>query len=104
MEEKFMRLEALLTEEGKMEEIISGTAEEILSKLAGYGIEMTVEELNAAKDGFNEEMKASEELTADDLDAVAGGCKTCSDHGYATGKKVANFLRKVKNFVCFWQW
>lgn len=104
MEEKYLRLESLLKEDGKVEEIFCGTAEEILSKLAGYGIELTLEELNAVKSGFNEEMSASDELSEDTLDDVAGGCQDCSAHGYDTGKRVAKFLRKVKNFVCFWNW
>lgn len=104
MEEKFARVEALLMEPGKVEEIICGTAEEILAKFAGYGIDLTMEELNALKDGFNEEMGASDELSAELLDNVAGGCADCSAHGRETGKNVAKWLRKIKNFICFWQW
>ena len=104
MEEKFLRLETLLKEDGKVEEIFCGTAEAILEKLAGYGIDLTMEELNAVKDGFNEEMAASDELSEDVLNEVAGGCQDCSAHGRETGKKVAKFLRKVKNFICFWRW
>ena len=104
MEEKFARLESLLKEDGKIEEIFNGTAVEILDKLASYGVELTLEELNAVKDGFNAEMAASDELNEDALDDVAGGCQDCSAHGRETGKKIAKFLRKLKNFVCFWEW
>lgn len=104
MEEKFLRLEALLKEDGKIEEIFCGTAEEILSKLANYGIELTMEELNAVKLGFNEEMSSTNELSEESLDNVAGGCQDCSAHGRETGKKVAQWLRKIKNFICFWNW
>ena len=65
---------------------------------------MTLEELNAVKDGFNEEMASSEELSEDTLDNVAGGCRDCSEHGRETGKKIAKWMRKIKNFICFWQW
>lgn len=104
MEEKFLRLENLLKEDGKIEEIFCGTADDILAKLAQYGIELTLEELNAVKDGFNAEMGATDELSADALDDVAGGCSDCSAHGRETGKKVAKWMRKIKNFICFWQW
>lgn len=99
-----MRLEALLKEDGMIEKIFSGTAEEILEKLAGHGIELSIDELNDLKEGFNEEMRSSDELTEDSLENVAGGCQDCSAHGRETGRKVAKWLRKVKNFLCFWDW
>ena len=104
MEPKYLKLVELLKEDGKIEEIFCGTAEDILNKLANYGIELTMDEPNAVKDGFNEEMAASEELTEEALDDVAGGCQDCSAHGRETGKTIAKWLRKIKNFICFWNW
>jgi hypothetical protein len=108
MEEKFLKLEQIMQEDGKIEEIFSGSKEEILNKLAGYDIVLTVEELDDLKKGFNEVMSASaddmDELSDELLDDVAGGCKACSNHGYSTGVKVAKTIRKIKNFVCFWDW
>lgn len=104
MEEKFQKLEALLKENGKIDEIFCGTAEEILKKLEAYGIVLSMEELNDLKEGFNAEMRASDELTEESLDDVAGGCDTCKSDGYAQGVKIAKTLRKIKNFLCFWDW
>ncbi len=104
MEEKFLKLEQLLEDVDKIEEIFCGTAEEILEKLAAHGVELTMDELNDIKDGFNDEMKASDELTEVSLDDVAGGCRDCSSHGYGFGQKIGKFLKKVKNVVSFWNW
>ncbi len=104
MDEKFVKLEQLLEDPSKIEEIFCGTAEEILEKLAGYGIELSMDELNDIKEGYNAEVKESNELKEESLDDVAGGCRDCSKHGYGVGQKIAKFLRKVKNVVAFWDW
>lgn len=104
MNEKFERLEALLKEDGKIQEIFCGNAEEILNKLDAYGISLSLEELNDIKDGFNDAMGQSEELSEELLDNVAGGCKDCSSAGYDLGREIGKWMRKIKNFFCFWDW
>ena len=93
MNEKMMKLEELVKDEAKVAEIFKGTTDEILTKLAANGIELTEEEFNAIRDG----MKAnnSEILSEEDLDAVAGGCGGCYDFFHKIGKAVDKALRRI---------
>lgn len=94
MNEKIMKLEELVKDETKIAEIFSGTQEEILSKLAVNGIELTQEEFEAIRDGMNEDSNKTE-LGEADLDTVSGGCDGCYNFFHKIGRAIDKVLQRI---------
>ena len=89
MEERFIKLQELLSNEETARSLLPLSAEEATNVLASeYGIDFTVEELNDIMLGIRDSIKEREngELSADDLDQVAGGGKGSSAYNF--GKSV----------------
>ena len=96
MEERFVKLDALLENEAKASEVFSGTKEEAREKLAAMGIEFTDEEFNEFLEGVKLTLSSGAELNEDDLEQVAGGCSACKSHGQRVGKKVGKIPNIAK--------
>lgn len=91
MEERFVKLQELLTNEEVAKKLLPLSAEEASSVLASeYGINFTVEELTDIMLGIRDSINEGEngELSADDLDQVAGGGKGSSAYNF--GKSVGS--------------
>ena len=94
MNEKIIKLEELVKDEAKVAEIFAGTQEEIMNKLAANGIELTVEEFEAIRDGMNAD-DSKEVLDETDLDAVAGGCDGCYNFFHKVGRAIDKALKRI---------
>ena len=98
MEERFVKLNALLEDETKASEVFNGTKGEAREKLAAIGIEFSEEEFNEFLEGVKLTLNKDTELNEDDLEQVAGGCSTCRDFGHSVGKTVGRILNVAKWF------
>ncbi len=96
MEERFVKLDALLEDEVKASEVFSGSKEEARAKLAAMGIEFTDEEFTDFLEGVKLTLNKGGELNEDDLEQVAGGCSACKSHGQRVGEKVGRILNIAK--------
>ena len=96
MEERFVKLDALLEDEAKATEVFSGTIDEARAKLARLGIEFTEEEFAEFLDGIKTTLNKNSELNENDLEQVAGGCSRCKSHGQRVGEKIGRILNIVK--------
>ena len=96
MEERFVKLEALLKDEAKASEVFSGSKEEARAKLAAVGIVFSEEEFDEFLEGVKLTLNKGAELNEDDLEQVAGGCPDCNSFGQRVGKTVGRILNVAK--------
>ncbi len=89
MEERFVKLQELLSAEETAKKLLTLSAEEASKVLSTeYGIEFSVEELNDIMRGIRDSIKEQEngELAEEDLELVSGGGKGSSSYNF--GKSV----------------
>lgn len=91
MEERYVKLQALLTNEETAKKLLALSAEEATHVLAAeYGIDFSAEELKEIMRGIQDAVKEAEnaELSETDLEMVAGGKKGSDayEFGKAAGK------------------
>lgn len=101
MEKRFEKLNELLSNEETAKKLLGLTAEEASAVLTNdYNIDFTAEELNDVMLGILDSIKESSdcELTADDLDKVAGGGK--GSEAYEFGKSAGKAAPVVVALVC----
>jgi len=87
MEERYVKLQGLLSSEETAKKLLALSAEEAVHVLAvEYGVDFSVEELNEIMRGIQDAVKEAEnaELSVTDLDQVAGGGK--GSDAYQFGK------------------
>lgn len=94
MNEKMIKLEELLKDEAKVSKIFSGNAKEVLEQLHNNGIDLTEDELKAIFDGIHEG-DSEDDLSAEELDEVAGGCDGCYDFFHKVGKAIDKILVRI---------
>lgn len=92
MEERLLKLEDLVKDEAKVVEIFGGAAEDAYAKLQANGIDLTQEEFNSlmtlVKAG-----REGNDLSEEELAAVAGGCGGCYDFFNKVGKVIDKLLQ-----------
>lgn len=101
MEERFIKLQELLTNEETAKKLLALSAEEASTALAAeYGITFTVEELNDIVRGIQDSVKEAQnvELSENDLDQVSGGGK--GSESYNFGKSVGGAAPVVFAMIC----
>lgn len=101
MEERYLKLRELLTEEETSKKLLELSPEEAVQVLAvEYGLTFTADELRDIVLGIRDAAAEREngELSADDLDRVAGGGK--GSEAYNFGKSVGGAMPAVVILVC----
>lgn len=101
MEERFVKLKELLSNEEQAKKLLNLSAEEAVKVLEEeHGIHFTVDELNDIMLGIQDSIKEREngELTANDLDHVAGGGR--GSEAYEFGKSVGGAVPAVVILGC----
>ena len=95
MNESMKKMEEILQDEKRLAEIMSGTPDEIFSKLKANGVELTPEEFDAMMSGLHAADSESDELTEADIESVAGGSKQGYDFWYKVGQAVDKALYRI---------
>lgn len=101
MEERFLKLQELLSNEETAKKLLALSAEEASCVLTSeYGIDFSVEELNDIVRGILDAAKEKEngELSVTDLENVSGGGK--GSNSYNFGKSVGGAVPVVFAMVC----
>lgn len=101
MEERFVKLKELLTDEEQAKRLLNLSAEEAAKVLEEeYGIHFTVDELNDIMLGIQDSVKEREngELSANDLDQVAGGGRGSDSYNF--GRSVGGAVPAMVVLVC----
>ena len=101
MEERFIKLKELLSNEETAKKLLTLSAEDAAGVLAEeYGVNFTVEELNDIVLGIQDSIKEknSSELSETDLDMVSGGGK--GSESYNFGKSVGAATPVVFAMIC----
>lgn len=101
MNEKFTKLKELLTNEESAKKLLALSPEEATHVLSSeYGLSFTVDELNDIVLGIKDSVAEKEggELSADDLDQVAGGGK--GSDAYNFGRSVGGSMPAAVVLIC----
>jgi hypothetical protein len=90
--DKYEKLEALLTDPSEVKALFAGSKQDILTKFADRGIDLTEQEFDEMISGMKAALsEEGDELNEEALENVAGGSQKTKDFG----RKVGRFLRKA---------
>lgn len=92
VDEKMALMEELLKDENKVKEIFGASPEETRAKLADAGIVLEDDEFSAIMLGMNE---SEENLTEEQLNAVAGGRKKAGNFWRNVGQTIAKAIKRM---------